>query len=115
MLSILIVDDCSFVRCALRVVLGASATLEVLEAADGIEALRVLASTPVDWVASDIEMPRMDGFALVAALRAQLTVPRVILHTTEPARYLAAAEAAGVPIVAKTDLVSAICAAVPIR
>jgi hypothetical protein len=36
-------------------------------------------------------------------------------RTAEPARYLAAAEAAGVPIVAKTDLVSAICAAVPIR
>ena len=52
---------------------------------------------------------------LRARRRAQLTVPRVILHTTEPARYLAAAEAAGVPIVAKTDLVSAICAAVPIR
>ena len=38
-------------------------------AADGIEALRVLANTPVDLVFMDVHMPRMSGFEAARAIR----------------------------------------------
>jgi len=42
---------------------------EVAAAADGGEAWRLLQGAEFDLVVSDIEMPRMDGFALVEAVR----------------------------------------------
>ena len=38
--------------------------VDVLEAADGIEALTLLASNKVDLVITDVVMPRLDGIAL---------------------------------------------------
>ena len=38
-------------------------------AGDGAHALEVLAENAVDVIVSDIEMPRMDGFELTAAVR----------------------------------------------
>ena len=43
---------------------------EVRTAADGVEALAGLVETPCDLVLTDVEMPRMDGFALTEAIRA---------------------------------------------
>ena len=44
---------------------------EVAEACDGLEALAAIRATPPDLVLSDIMMPRMDGFALLSALRSE--------------------------------------------
>src|SRR6267142_367129 len=41
----------------------------VLDAADGVEALRVLERKPVDAVISDILMPNMDGYKLCLEIR----------------------------------------------
>lgn len=41
----------------------------VFEAGDGVEALAVIEKQPVDLVLTDLRMPRMDGIALLAALR----------------------------------------------
>ena len=54
---------------------------EVLEAADGIEALSLLEKSKVDLVISDILMPRLNGYALVARLRAKWPKMPVILTT----------------------------------
>jgi signal transduction histidine kinase len=67
-MKILIVDDIATNRKLLRV------TLEVeghttLEAADGVEALQILAREKVDAVISDILMPNMDGFRLCHEIR----------------------------------------------
>ncbi|QGN50181.1 SpoIIE family protein phosphatase [Micromonospora sp. WMMC415] len=43
---------------------------EVVTAADGVEALRTAVESPFDLVLTDVMMPRLDGFGLVAALRA---------------------------------------------
>jgi len=43
---------------------------EVVTAADGREALQLALDTPPDLVLSDVMMPQLDGFGLLAALRA---------------------------------------------
>ncbi len=67
-MNILIVDDIATNRKLLRVTLEAEGHT-TLEAADGVEALQILAHENVDAVISDILMPNMDGFRLCHALR----------------------------------------------
>ena len=54
---------------------------EVVEAADGIEALTLLEKSKIDLVLSDILMPALNGYALVARLRAKWPSMPVILTT----------------------------------
>jgi signal transduction histidine kinase/CheY-like chemotaxis protein len=52
--------------------------VEVLEVGDGQEALRVLDSTPVDLIFTDLHMPELDGYELARALRERgVTTPIV--------------------------------------
>lgn len=67
-MTILIVDDFNGNRALLRTIFS-HAGFEVLEAADGIEALRVIEREPVDIVLSDILMPNMDGYRLCTEIR----------------------------------------------
>ncbi len=67
-MKILIVDDVAANRKLLRIQLEAEG-YAVVEAADGMEALDVLAHEPVDAVLSDILMPRMDGYRLCHEVR----------------------------------------------
>jgi two-component system chemotaxis sensor kinase CheA len=67
--TILVADDSITTRSLLRNVLEASG-FRVRIAADGEEALRVAMAEPIDVVVSDVRMPRLDGFALTARLRA---------------------------------------------
>ena len=67
-LEILIVDDEPEIR---RFAKGALPTSSVREAADGKEALAVIEERPPDLVVTDIRMPQMDGYALLAHLRDQ--------------------------------------------
>jgi two-component system, chemotaxis family, sensor kinase CheA len=68
--SILVVDDALTVRELQRSILE-RAGFAVRVACDGVDALALLAEEPSDLVLTDVEMPRMDGFALTAAIRAQ--------------------------------------------
>ena len=65
--SVLVVEDETDVRRFVKTVLE-RAGLRVLEAGDGIEALRVLDSISPDLVLTDIVMPEMDGIALALEL-----------------------------------------------
>ena len=79
--KLLVVDDALTVRELQRSILERGG-YEVVTAADGVDALAVLADTTVDLVLTDVEMPRMDGFALTEAIRAHETssnVPVLIL------------------------------------
>jgi DNA-binding response OmpR family regulator len=42
---------------------------EVFEACDGVEALAIIDSEPLDVIISDVNMPRLDGLELVRLLR----------------------------------------------
>jgi CheY-like chemotaxis protein len=81
--SILVVDDNANMRQLLEMHLRA-AGYDVQVAEDGIAAgYAVLRSRP-DLIISDVNMPHMDGFEFVAALRADKALPRfpVIFLTT---------------------------------
>ena len=64
---VLVVDDNADMRDYLVRLLGAEFT--VITAADGMEALGILQEDKPDLVLSDVMMPRLDGFGLLAALR----------------------------------------------
>lgn len=82
--KILIVDDSSSVRTIARTALREKG-YEVIEAANGREALEKLAGDRVSLVVSDVNMPVMDGISLLKELKSHPTskfVP-VIMLTTE--------------------------------
>lgn len=82
--TIVTVDDSPTMR---RMVAFALRTTghTVLEAADGVAALQLARSRPLDLVITDVNMPNMDGLNLTRQLRALPTYTRtpIILLTTE--------------------------------
>ena len=65
---ILVVDDSSLVRLYYRDVLE-KAGFEVEQAINGIEAMEKVLAQPFDLVIVDVNMPQMDGFSFLRALR----------------------------------------------
>lgn len=80
---LLVVDDALTVRELQRSILE-RAGYDVRTAGDGQEALARLSEGPFDLVLTDVEMPRMDGFSLTEAIRAQpgLTNTAIIILTS---------------------------------
>ena len=79
--TILVVDDDTNVRELLKLHLSA-AGYEVRVAADAIAAgYLVLRSVP-DLIICDINMPHMDGFEFVSALKADTTPPKLRLSVS---------------------------------
>ena len=79
--SILVVDDALTVRELQRSIFE-NAGYRVMLANDGEEALREISSERPDLVLTDVQMPRMDGFQLTAAIRGQpalASLPVIIL------------------------------------
>ncbi|MEW9624364.1 sigma-54-dependent transcriptional regulator [Rhodanobacter geophilus] len=76
---ILIVDDEAKMRRILELSLKSMGNT-VVEASDGMEALSIVEKQPIDLVLTDLRMPRMDGIALLAALREQgVDVPVIVM------------------------------------
>jgi two-component system chemotaxis sensor kinase CheA len=65
---VLVAEDSITSRTLLKNILEASG-FQVRTAIDGIDALTLLKSEEFDIVVSDVEMPRMDGFSLTAAIK----------------------------------------------
>lgn len=82
-IRVLIAEDQSMVRGALAALLALEPDIEIIgEAGDGEEALSLIAVHAPDVVLTDIEMPRMTGLELAAAIRADHAECRVIILTT---------------------------------
>jgi two-component system chemotaxis response regulator CheY len=86
-LNVLVVEDSPPMRKMIVFALSRVKTLSVVEADDGVDALRRLAATKFDLVITDINMPILDGLKLVKRLRADETYQHVpiIIITTEGA------------------------------
>lgn len=66
--KVMVVDDSATIRRFVMYALRARG-LQVITAEDGQEALETLARTSVDLVITDLNMPKLDGFGLVQAIR----------------------------------------------
>jgi two-component system chemotaxis response regulator CheY len=84
MARILAVDDSASMRQMVSFTLK-SAGHEVLEAVDGVEALKLAQGESVDLVLSDVNMPNMDGITLCKNLRQLATYKftPILMLTTE--------------------------------
>jgi DNA-binding response OmpR family regulator len=80
---LLVVDDNANMRELLEMHLRA-AGYDVQVAEDGIAAGYSVLRSPPDLIITDVQMPHMDGFEFIAALRADKALPRfpVIFLTT---------------------------------
>lgn len=82
----LIVDDSSTMRQLLGFAVKRIPGLDLVEAENGVEALRLLAERSFDLILLDINMPVMSGFTFLEQLRARGDAPPVIVVTTEEAQ-----------------------------
>jgi two-component system, chemotaxis family, chemotaxis protein CheY len=86
-LRFLVVDDFSTMRRIVRGLLKEMGCHHIAEAEDGAAALDLLKTQQVDFVVSDINMPIMDGFALLAAIKADESLRHLpVLMVTAEAR-----------------------------
>ena len=86
-LKFLIVDDFSTMRRIVRGLLKEIGYNNAEEAEDGAVALNMLKSAKFDFVVSDINMPNMNGFELLAAVKAEATLKHTpVLMVTAEAR-----------------------------
>ena len=86
-LNALVVEDSPPMRKMIVFALSRVRELTVVEADDGVDALRRIAGTKFDIIITDINMPILDGLKLVKRLRADeayRNVP-IIIITTEGA------------------------------
>jgi two-component system chemotaxis response regulator CheY len=87
MATALVVEDSPTMRQLIVFALRRIRGLEVLEADDGVDALRKLAASKLDIILTDINMPIMDGLKLVKRVRTDeaLKAIPIIIITTEGA------------------------------
>jgi chemosensory pili system protein ChpA (sensor histidine kinase/response regulator) len=75
------------------------AGFRVVTAIDGQDALQRLTEQPADLVITDLEMPRLNGYALIEDLRRRTTtrdVPVIVLTTRAGAKHVELARRLGV-------------------
>ena len=89
MANILAVDDQKSMREMVRIVLESNGH-KVTLAEDGVEAMSAARTDAFDMVITDINMPRLDGFGFIEAIRAGDVAKRVpiLALTTESAPEL---------------------------
>jgi two-component system, chemotaxis family, chemotaxis protein CheY len=86
-LKFLVVDDFSTMRRIVRGLLKEMGCNDVTEAEDGAAALQLLKTQRFDFVVSDINMPNMNGFELLKAIKAEETLRHLpVLMVTAEAR-----------------------------
>jgi len=81
--KVLLVDDSGVMRKIILRALNAIEVTDVIEAADGAEALEQFSCEEFDLVLTDWNMPNMSGLELLKAIRGSGSGVPVILITTE--------------------------------
>jgi two-component system chemotaxis response regulator CheB len=101
-LRVMVVDDSALNRRTIGDVLGALDGVEVVgKAADGDEALRLVASLSPDLITLDLEMPRMDGFTFLRLLMARQPTAVIVISGSGRESVSRAMELGAVDCVAK--------------
>ena len=96
--TVVVIDDASLVRLYYRTTLE-KAGFRVAEALNGLEALEKLPGLDADLLIVDVNMPQMDGFSFLKALRqsdpAIASLPALVTSTESRTVDFDAARAAG--------------------
>jgi two-component system chemotaxis response regulator CheY len=96
---VLIVDDSALARRHERSVMEALGFSQIVEAADGAQAIAAAAREPFDLIVTDYNMPLMDGHAFVSYLKqtpATAGIPVVMVTTETDEKILGPIRALGV-------------------
>lgn len=115
MIRLMLVDDQSLFREALRTLLSIQPDFDLVgEAADGQQALALVASARPDVVLMDLRMPVMNGVEATRRIAARAGAPRVIVLTTfdEDAEVFAALRAGAVGYLLKASSSDKLCGAI---
>ncbi len=85
--NILVVEDSPTMRQLISFAMKRIPNSHVIEATDGVDALKKMSSEKVDLILADINMPVMDGLKLVSLVRGNPTYKEIpiIIITTEGA------------------------------
>ena len=79
---IILADDHAILRAGLRLLLNSQPDMEVVdEAADGLEAVEKSLKLRPDLLLLDLNMPKMDGLAVIEQLKAQAAEIRILVLT----------------------------------
>lgn len=82
-LRVVVVDDQPLVRAGFSKILERERDISIVgEAADGVQALEVVARLRPDVVLMDVRMPRLDGLAATESLRTTVPEARIVVLTT---------------------------------
>jgi CheY-like chemotaxis protein len=112
--TILVVDDSAVDRLVVRRLLEKQGAWRVAQAVDGADALEAIARSAPALVLTDLQMPRVDGLALVEQVRERFPRVPVVLMTGHGSEEIAitALRAGAASYVPKrnlaTDLISAV-------
>lgn len=89
-LKVLVVDDYEKMRQRICAILR-QLSLNICEASNGVEALKILRKEKFDMVFTDIVMPEMDGFELCEEIRKTsdwVDMPVVVISTHYDSNYI---------------------------
>lgn len=86
--NILVVEDSPTMRQLITFAMKRIPNSKVIEATDGVDALKKLSSEKIDLILADINMPLMDGLKLVSLVRSNASYEKIpiIIITTEGAK-----------------------------
>ncbi len=86
--NILVVEDSPTMRQLITFAMKRIPNSKVIEATDGVDALKKLSAEKIDLILADINMPVMDGLKLVSLVRSNASYQNIpiIIITTEGAK-----------------------------
>ena len=97
--SILLVDDYEFIRTILERMLQQLGYQNLRMAADGVDALHLLRTRPVDLVTTDYRMPEMDGIGLFQSMQQDpvlAKIPVLLISGVPTEKFVTQALAIGI-------------------
>ena len=97
--SILLVNDYEFIRTILERMLQQLGYQNLRMAADGVDALHLLRTRPVDLVITDYHMPEMDGISLFQSVQQDpvlAKIPVLLISGVHTEKFVTQALAIGI-------------------
>lgn len=87
MYRVLIADDHSLIRSAVRILLENQGFTVVAEAVNGIDTVQLARQHAVDLIVLDITMPGLDGLDVIARIKASGLACRILVLTSQSALF----------------------------